>query len=82
MRERSGVLAAGWIEWSSGVKKLLVLENCTQCPHYHHGHSYSLDGWDRGSDGLCRLAKDKVVVSFIERPKDEPETIPDWCPLP
>ncbi len=62
--------------------KTIKIENCTQCPHYHRGSYYSMDGWYRGYDGMCRLMGNKIVAVFIERPSQEPKSIPDSCPLP
>jgi uncharacterized repeat protein (TIGR04076 family) len=66
------------------VKKLdavqLTIKKCGDCPHHKVGSSYSLDGWDRGSDWTCTKAG-KVIVPFVEWKREEPKGVPDWCPL-
>ena len=58
----------------------LIINNCKECPHFKIGTSYSFDGWDRGSDWICKKADKKLAV-FVEWPRDEPKEIPEWCPL-
>jgi len=60
---------------------MLRIEKCADCPHLKIGDSYSLDGFDRGSDWLCKKARNKEIVGFVERPRDEPKKPPGWCPL-
>lgn len=58
----------------------LTITRCGDCPHHEVGHSYSLDGFDRGNDWRCKLAN-KEIAGFVERPSEHPKTIPAWCPL-
>lgn len=59
----------------------LRINKCGECPHRQVGPSYSLDGFDRGEDWSCSLAK-KTIAEFVEwRESDQPKTIPGWCPL-
>jgi len=59
----------------------LTIARCKDCPNLHVGRLYSLDGFDRGCDWTCTAANNRAVASFVEWPRDEPKTIPRWCPL-
>ena len=61
-------------------KVTLKIAKCGDCPHHDVGMGYSLDGWDHGNDWKCKLTG-KVIASFVERPSEEPKTIPKSCPL-
>ena len=61
-------------------KVVLHIEKCQDCPHLEIGMSYSLDGFDRGSDWTCKKTG-KEVASFVEWPSQAPKKIPSWCPL-
>ena len=71
--------------------KILKIENCTQCSHSHEVCSYSLDGFDGGSDWFCRHPEvvkllpsksDRKVGSFIERASEYKYVKPlNVCPL-
>jgi uncharacterized repeat protein (TIGR04076 family) len=67
-------------EGLEGVTVSLTITRCGECPHHKVGSSYSLDGFDRGSDWTCVKAN-KVIESFVERPSQEPSSVPTWCPL-
>jgi hypothetical protein len=58
----------------------LKVTKCGECPHHKVGPSYSMDGFDRGNDWTCQLAKQEIVP-FVERPSEEPRGLPVWCPL-
>lgn len=59
----------------------LTIVRCEQCPHHEIGPSYSLDGFDRGNDWVCKLA-DKQLAGFVERPSEAKAIVPpSWCPL-
>lgn len=58
----------------------LTITKCGECPHHEVGIGYSLDGWDHGSDWRCKLAN-RELAGFVERPSEEPKTVPKWCPL-
>ena len=64
------------------MKKYVTLRiyKCGECPHHKVGQSYSLDGFDRGSDWTCTKAN-KEIAGFVERPSEEPTSVPTWCPL-
>lgn len=63
------------------MARKLTIVKCGDCPHHKIGPSYSLDGWDRGSDWTCKLTE-QVIVKFCERHNDEPTSVPEFCPLP
>ena len=57
---------------------MIPIKSCKECPHLKVGHSYSLDGFDRGEDWKC-TNKNKTIMEFVEW-HDKPE-IPKWCPF-
>lgn len=63
-----------------GRTATLVIHKCGECPHHKVGPSYSLDGFDRGNDWTCSLLG-SVIVSFVERPSEQPKEVPANCPL-
>jgi hypothetical protein len=54
------------------------LHNCKGCPNRATrktiGTGYALT-W------LCSAKEDREIRGYIEYPSEEPEEIPDWCPL-
>lgn len=58
----------------------ITITKCGECPHHEVGPCYSMDGFDRGNDWRCKLAN-RELVGFVERPSEEPKTVPGWCPL-
>jgi hypothetical protein len=60
---------------------VIHVRKCGECPHVEKGRTYSLDGFDRGSDWTCSKTGTQVGV-FIERASEEPKQLPPNCPLP
>ena len=58
----------------------LKIVSCGECPYHKVGPSYSFDGFDRGNDWHGTKA-DRVLASFVERPSEQPNSVPVWCPL-
>jgi len=56
----------------------LKLTRCEDCPQMKTERT---TGAGLAYDWLCSLADDKKIKGYIEYPSEEPQTIPDWCPL-
>ena len=62
-------------------KVLIVIESCAECGYLNRGMSYSLDGFDRGSDWICKKSN-KIICQFVESEAEGKRFgIPESCEL-
>ena len=73
----------------------LEIKTCADCPNLGTERFYTADSWEHVTTWFCKKTtrpkpettdvqtpvKNSSYIAHVERTRDEPKSIPKWCPL-
>ncbi len=73
---------------------MLKIATCKDCPHLDTFRYLTADSFEHTMSWFCKktsrpkpargdwyAVKDSSLIAYVDRPSEEPNNIPDWCPL-